>query len=263
MTLAPERVVAACNAWTWVPDDARVEETDDYLLVRFPDYADRLLVVLRFRPSGDVEGALDRLLARAAETGLPDVTVWVRLDSPPELDDLLTARGGTLDETTDVLACDLATGVPDLGGAGDIEVRWVEGDDAVARLRDSHTVFSTVFGGAVPPDGRLEIEALQARYDHAHGHGGGLVAYADGEAVGSAGITVVDGVARLWSGSVVERHRGRGAYRAMLAARLRYGVEHGCTLGLVKGRVETSGPILRRAGFAEFGQERAYRLTLR
>ncbi len=160
-----------------------------------------------------------------------------------------------------MLACDLAGGVPDLGAA-DIEVRWVEGDHAVERLRDSHTVFSTVFGGAVPPTERLELEALQARYDHAHGNGGGLVAYADGEPVGSAGVTVADGVARLWSGSVVEQHRGRGAYRAMLAARLAYGVEHGATMGLVKGRVETSGPILRRAGFAAYGQERGYRFAL-
>ncbi len=262
MTLAPERVVAACNAWTWVPDDARTEETDDYLLVRFPDYADRLLVVLRFRPAGDEGEALDRVLARAAETGLPDVTVWVRLDAAAGLDELLTDRGGVPDETTDVLACDLADGVPDLGSS-DVEVRWVEGPDAVDRLRHSHAVFSTVFGGEVPPEARLDVEALQARYDHAHGLGGGVVAYADGEPVGSGGLTAVDGVARLWSGSVVERHRGRGVYRALLAARLAYAVEHGCTMALVKGRVETSGPILRRARFEVFGQERAYRLPLR
>ena len=30
-------------------------------------------------------------------------------------------------------------------------------------------------------------------------------------------------------------------------------------LALVKGRVETSGPILRRAGFTAYGDERCYR----
>ena len=35
----------------------------------------------------------------------------------------------------------------------------------------------------------------------------------------------------------------------------------GCRMALVKGRVETSAPILRRAGFAAYGEERAYRVT--
>jgi hypothetical protein len=32
-------------------------------------------------------------------------------------------------------------------------------------------------------------------------------------------------------------------------------------MALVKGRVETSAPVLRRAGFVEHGQERSYRLV--
>jgi hypothetical protein len=32
--------------------------------------------------------------------------------------------------------------------------------------------------------------------------------------------------------------------------------------GQVKGRVETSAPILRRAGFRGYGEERSYRLAL-
>ena len=48
------------------------------------------------------------------------------------------------------------------------------------------------------------------------------------------------------------RGRGRG-----LAARV-----HGATLALVKGRVETSGPILLRDGFAVYAEERCYWLPL-
>ncbi len=61
---------------------------------------------------------------------------------------------------------------------------------------------------------------------------------------------------------MLREHRGRGIYRALLAARLEYAVRHGATMALVKGRVETSGPILRRAGFAAHGQERSYRVPL-
>ena len=37
---------------------------------------------------------------------------------------------------------------------------------------------------------------------------------------------------------------------------------HGATLALVKGRAETSGPILLRAGFTEYDEERCYWLPL-
>jgi GNAT superfamily N-acetyltransferase len=65
-------------------------------------------------------------------------------------------------------------------------------------------------------------------------------------------------VARLWGGGVIPEARGRGVYRTMVAARLKYAVENGATMALVKGRVETSGPILRRLGFDVYGQERSY-----
>jgi GNAT superfamily N-acetyltransferase len=89
-----------------------------------------------------------------------------------------------------------------------------------------------------------------------------VVAYVDGCPVGSGGIAMADGVARLWGGAVLETARGQGVYRAILASRLGYGAAHGATMGLVKGRVDTSGPILRRAGFAPFGQEISYRVPL-
>jgi hypothetical protein len=38
--------------------------------------------------------------------------------------------------------------------------------------------------------------------------------------------------------------------------------EHGATLALVKGRVLTSAPILLRAGFADYGEERCYWLPI-
>ena len=50
--------------------------------------------------------------------------------------------------------------------------------------------------------------------------------------------------------------------RAVLAARLSYAVAHGATMALVKGRIDTSGPILRRAGFIAYGREPAYDVPL-
>ena len=52
------------------------------------------------------------------------------------------------------------------------------------------------------------------------------------------------------------------AQLGVLAERLRLAREHGASLALAKARAETSGPILLRADFTDFGQQRRYRLTL-
>jgi hypothetical protein len=61
---------------------------------------------------------------------------------------------------------------------------------------------------------------------------------------------------------VIPEARGQGIYRAVLGARLSYAAGHGASMVLVKGKVDTSGPILRRAGFAAFGQEIVYWVPL-
>jgi hypothetical protein len=48
----------------------------------------------------------------------------------------------------------------------------------------------------------------------------------------------------------------------VLAERLRLARAHGATLALVKGRPETSGPILLRAGFADCDTERCFWLSI-
>ena len=264
MSLSADKVVAASNAWTWIPDNATTEGTEEYLLVRFPDYFDHPLELLRFTPSGRSGAALatavDTVLERARQFGLPDLYWWLKLDSPPEVADLLRARGGTVDETLDVLAVDLRQGTPELlPPAGDVELRWAT---EVATHRDGTQVGVTVFGGSMPPEERLADEAKRDSATVKAGDGGMVVAYVDGVAVGSGGLSMADGVARLWGGAVLESARGQGVYRAILGARLMYGVAHAATMGLVKGRVETSGPILRQAGFAAYGQEVSYRIPL-
>jgi GNAT superfamily N-acetyltransferase len=253
-----ERVAAASRAWVWVPETAIRAETREYLLVRFPDYYEHPLVLLDFRPEADPATLTDEVLSRAREFEEPELVWWVKLGSREGMDELVISRGGVLDETLDVLALDLTPGLPGLGSP-DVTLRWTTDEET---LRDAYRVLGVVFGGEVPPDQRLRIEIDQVRRDLDAGRGGGVVAYLDDLPIGTGGLTVAGDVGRLWSGSVLEQHRGRGVYRALLAARLEYAVQHGATLALVKGRVETSGPILRRAGFAAHGQERSYRVSL-
>ena len=260
MSLSAEKVIAASNAWSWIPDNATTEATEEYLLVRFPDYFEHPLELLRFSPAEATPAAVDTVLDRARRFGLPDLHWWLRLGSPPEVADLLAARGATVNETLDVLAVDLTHGAPELlAPAREVTLRWATD---VSTLRDGTQVGVIVFGGAMPPEDRLVEEAKRDSATVASGDGGMVVAYCDGEPVGSGGIAMAEGVARLWGGAVCPEARRQGVYRAILGARLRYGATHGATMALVKGRIETSAPILRQAGFAAFGQEIMYRVPL-
>ena len=81
-----------------------------------------------------------------------------------------------------------------------------------------------------------------------------MVAYVDGQPAGTGGWTLAGPVCRLWGGATHSALRGRGAYRAVLAERLRMARAAGATLGLSLGRVETSAPILRGLGFTRYGE---------
>lgn len=264
--MTPEDVAAACAAWTWVPESASTVETDELLLVRYPAWFTQPLALLRLdpRPGRSLDDAVAEVLERARGFAVDDLLWWVPLGSPPELEERLRALGGVVDETLDVLALDLTGAGDDLAAALDVPdevaLRW---NVDVATERDAQLVQTTVFGDAMPPDEELAAAAAASARTVPGGEGGCLVASVDGRPVGAAGLAVGDHVARLWGGSVLEEARGRGVYRALLAARLDYAREHGLTMGLVKGRVQTSGPILRRAGFTVFGQERSYVVPLR
>jgi len=261
MTLTAESVAAASNAWVWLPDDASVIEEEHYKLARLPDYFNHQLSVLEFRPSGSVSAAVDAVLERARAFGLPKLSWEVRLDSPAELPAVLTAHGATLHVVLDVLACDLRRGAPALPPAAvDVTLRWATDFET---SRDGSAAGVIGFGGTLPPDDRIEANAARDAVGVPVGEGGRLVAYVDGLPAGSGGVLMVDGVARLWGGVVVPSARGQGVYRAMLAARLSYAVAHGATMALVKGKIDTSGPILLRAGFEAYGREQIYDIPLR
>src|SRR2546423_1522456 len=83
-----------------------------------------------------------------------------------------------------------------------------------------------------------------------------------GKPAAVGGCTLRGEVAHLWGAVTLREYRRRGAYRAVLAERLRLARAHGATLALVKGRVETSGPILLRSGFAAYSEERCYWLPV-
>lgn len=257
-------VVEAVARWSFIPLGTVRVETDDYQVLRLPSWWEHPLELRWFRPAGDLDDVLDEVLVGCRESDQPHVSCWVRMDAPAGYEEALLARGGRLDETLDVLARDLTDGAGEaawhLDPPGDVEVRWATDR---ATFSDAMRLGAEVFGGDGDlSDADLDQEWAQEVGKHGAGDGGSVVAYVDGRAVGTAGLSLVGPDARLWGGGVLPDVRRRGVYRALLVARLRYAVKHGGRLALVKGRVQTSGPILRRAGFEKVGQERSYLVDL-
>ena len=78
-------------------------------------------------------------------------------------------------------------------------------------LEDWHHVHTRVFGGARPDDSAFEVELEREVGQVRAGTGMSVVGYLDGSPVGAAGVSLVDGWARLWGGSTLPEARGRGA----------------------------------------------------
>jgi GNAT superfamily N-acetyltransferase len=251
-------VVAAVAAWVMTPAGSEVVETDDYRMVCLPERFTHRLQVQWVRSARPAEEVLADMTERAAGFGQPRMSVTVGLGAPGGLDRALLARGAECTDTCDMLARALPADIPVTGAPG-IEMRWRTSLDI---SRDLDRVGISVFGGRGASDEVIARRTAVDRENIAAGAGGAIVAYADGEPVALGGVQVVDGVARLYGGGVLEAYRSRGVYRALLAERLTYAVEHGATMTLTRGRVTTSSPILKRLGFVSYGQEHVFRLPL-
>ncbi|MHB8611016.1 MAG: GNAT family N-acetyltransferase [Candidatus Dormibacteraceae bacterium] len=101
----------------------------------------------------------------------------------------------------------------------------------------------------------LERRRLNFR---AEGNRRWLLATVDGEPAGAGGIILYPpGGAIINGGSVRPRFRGRGIYRALVAARLDI-ARHAGVAGLVVWGGDMSGPILAGLGFEKVGWRRFY-----
>jgi len=252
--VTPGHVLAQASAWIWYPPEARTVDTDDYLLIAYPPHFSDPTVATRWAGDRPADEVIDEVLAAAQRLGRDSVTFFElsRSTRPPDLEQRLRERGAELTETLAVLALDLAPGVPDLAVPDGVEVRRVlDVDD----LRAAENVVVAVFGGTPADEEALARSAARLQDEPRY------LALRDGAPAGTAGHAIAGETIRLWGGAVLPEARHTGVYRALLDARLRAGVEAGCTMALVKGRVETSAPVLLKTGFRQYGEVRAYRLA--
>lgn len=257
-----QAVLGAAADWTWAPPDARQVRTDDYQLVEYPEHYFTYPVCVLWsrseRPVGELIGEVGGHVRAWGHTEMHwDVSAATR---PASTEADLLRRGATLADTAQVLGYDMTQGPPGPGELPGVRTEVVRDE---AGVRAAQLVNREVWGdGGEPAAADIERELGEARSELADWSAFRVVSFVDGEPAGFGGCTLAGEVARLWGAGTRAALRGRGAYQAVLARRMAVASEHGATLALVKGRVETSAPILRRAGFRVYGEQRSYRLVL-
>ena len=258
-------VLAASNEWGWVPEGAPHVRTEEYLVVAYPDWFLTPTSARVFGSARDAAELADEICAVALGWGRD--RLWWRLSDqtrPAALEPELLARGASVVDRMDVLALPLAGDVadgdlPDMGLPDDVEVRRVTDEQTV---RHAIAVGNDAFGGADPTDDQVATALVEVEQGLRDDSSGRWVAYVGGRPASTGGYTLAGEVCRLWGGGTRRALRGRGAYRAVLDARLRTAHAAGATLALTHGVVGTSSPILRRIGFTRYGEERTLVLDL-
>lgn len=249
-------ILRASAAWVWFPRDSE-QEKDHVQLVRYPQRFGGGVRASQVDSSADAAAVLEHAIARTRAWGESQLTFWTNVSDRPDLEDELHRRGAEHIDTVTVFA--LPIGEIEIDVPGDATAEIVRSLDQV---REVDSINVPVWEQSPLDEDGLQIELEEVTVGLTSGEGLRVLGRLDGEAVSTGGSTIVDGFARLWGAATLESARGRGAYRAVLAERLRASAELGATTALVKGRIATSAPILTRVGFERFGDERAYRLTV-
>ena len=260
----PRRVLDAAVAMEWCPDGATEVLTDDYRLIRYPDWAldptFPAAQVTRSQSSRPLAEVYEEVTGRVRRWGLPGVAWWVSgVTRPAGTEEALRDRGAGLIDAAQVLARELTGDLPQPGLPGGVAVELV-GDERT--FRAASTVSVQGWESIEPDQAQIARQLSQTLRNLETWSSFRVVAFADGEPVSTGGCTLTGEIALLWGAITLPASRGHGSYRAVLAERLRLAREHGATLAMAKGRALASGPILLRAGFTDYGEERCYWLPV-
>ena len=244
----PSHVVALCeNAQSHSPlwPGAELIPRDGYDLWLGPPIYPGLSVVLNVR-TPDARTALDGAREFLRERGRTRANWMIGSHSPANLpDDLLTL--GLTDDLDPVLRGLVAAREPE-GIDHAIDVRRA---DSVEDYRDFWRIQQEAFGEDrnASADGADHVDAMfdaeRDRDDLTT-----YLAYLDGEPVATARATFAPPGVVMNGGSTLPRARGRGVYRALVAARWDDAVERGTPYLTTVAR-PMSAPILERMGFVE------------
>jgi GNAT superfamily N-acetyltransferase len=205
--------------------------------------------------TGEADQLIDEVQEIIAPHGLPVFWVLAPETEPTNFADFLEAHGVHLDRQPQVsvmvLPIDAPVHAPEMRG---LQIRNALADTESFLAADA--VNREAFRSTLEPD-RGNIERRRTNL-LAAGNRRVLLATLDGEPAGSAGVTFVPPAGAIINGGAVRpKFRGRGVYRAMVAARLAMAREAGVS-GLLVWGGDMSAPILARLGFETVGWRRFY-----
>ena len=229
------------NANTYTPlgpNDERIV-TNRYVLWMGRGGEPHWNVAQRFRlQAHEIEEVRAEIHGLLRERGRTGCTWEVGSHATPEgLVDRLLALGLVDDDPTALAIGMVLTEAPAQGPV-DVEVRRAESDeDQLA----ADQIAAVAFGGPVPTEARpRENDPNNVVY----------LAYVDGKPVARASGAFGEHGVSLFGGSTLPEARGRGAYRALVAARWEDAVARGTPI-LVTQAGPMSRPILAQLGFRE------------
>ncbi|MFT4233946.1 MAG: hypothetical protein QM607_02935 [Microbacterium sp.] len=264
-----DEVIAHAAGWFWVPEGGE-HLVDDMHIVRYPARFGGGVKCSKVDTDCSAAEVVDLAIAHARGWGEHSLRFSVSDIDRPSVEDELRRRGAEHTDTTAIMALALPALTTPVAAAcpepveGPVEVP----DDVhavrvstVEQMRGVDAVNVTVWGQQPLDEDGLAREV-------AEGDGMRVLAFVTSVTgpveipAATGGCTIVDGFLRLWGAASMPEFRGRGAYRAVLAERLRWGAERGAHTAIVTGRISTSAPILARAGFTRHGELREYTLEV-
>ena len=251
--LPPEvvRLAEDSNAYQPLGSDEERIVTDRYVLYlgTIPHPAANAAQRLRLDPA-NVTPTVEEVRSLVRRRGLDAFTWEVSTSATPrDLADRLMALGIAPYEEPVAVAMVLAAAPPP--APPDVEVHKVRTAD---EWRIGRAIAAEAFGAEPGAEGSEEA-APPGEAELAGGARRQYLAYLDGEPVAAGWATFTEHGAILNGGSTLPRARGRGAYRALVAARWDDAVARG-TPALVTQAGAMSRPILRRLGFDEVAEIR-------
>lgn len=191
----------------------------------------------------DIDAVIDATLARYESLGLRFRWVITPDTRPADLAERLKRRGMKEERTALMVAAldELRIDPPP-----DITVSLVDASNAEAY------VATNAAGWDVDPAPMLEFHRHLLATPNNPNHC--FIAEQGGQPVGAANYAALGRSAYFMGGVVLPEFRGRGVYRALLAARLRHAAARGLKLVTTQARLTTSAPILAALGFHKLGE---------
>lgn len=221
--------------------DTQVYERPDWFQLLTPSFRQGGFNEVAFARIGDddVESVIDATLAQYAAHGLRFRWTVTPDCRPLDLAERLARRGLRSERVVVLAAAVDSLQIPEADG---VTVERV-GPETV----ELHAEV-TARGWGVDPAPLLAYQRsvlADPTDDRSHF----FLARRDGEPIGIGNYVALARSAFLIGAVVLEAHRSRGAYRSLLAARVRHAAARGLKLVTTHARATTSAPILARLGF--------------